>query len=209
MICLRPPDKGGGELASGGFWFLVALLFPLLAWTAEIPPLKARVTDLTGTLNPQQRGALEQTLAEFESRKGAFHHFMDDDEIHGEVEHYYNDAVLKGILQNPANAIYVAERGKEMLGYCIVLPKDRRGRPRILQFFVAPKAQRQGVGELLFEHSINHLKEAGVPEVFISTLSDNVVGHSFFTKQGCRLIYDYDSVWDGTVRRVLLFYKAI
>jgi uncharacterized protein len=44
---------------------------PLLAFAADIPPLKARVTDLTNTLNAQQRGALEQTLAEFEQRKGA------------------------------------------------------------------------------------------------------------------------------------------
>jgi uncharacterized protein len=50
---------------------LLALFLPLLAWAAEIPPLKARVTDLTGTLNAQQKSALEQTLAEFEARKGA------------------------------------------------------------------------------------------------------------------------------------------
>jgi uncharacterized protein len=43
----------------------------LLACAADIPPLKARVTDLTGTLSAQQRSALEQTLAEFESKKGA------------------------------------------------------------------------------------------------------------------------------------------
>ena len=36
-----------------------------------VPPLQSRVTDLTGTLDGQQRGALEQTLAEFEARKGA------------------------------------------------------------------------------------------------------------------------------------------
>src|SRR2546428_1281645 len=71
MIGFRPPDKGGSELASGGFCFLLALLFPVRAFAADIPPLKARVTDLTSTLNAQQRGALEQTLAEFEARKGA------------------------------------------------------------------------------------------------------------------------------------------
>jgi uncharacterized protein len=50
-----------------------SLLFVVLAATAQVavPPLKARVTDLTGTLNEQQRSALEHTLAEFESRKGA------------------------------------------------------------------------------------------------------------------------------------------
>jgi len=36
-----------------------------------VPPLKARVTDLTDTLNQNQRNALEQTLAEFEARKGS------------------------------------------------------------------------------------------------------------------------------------------
>jgi uncharacterized protein len=35
-----------------------------------VPPLKARVTDLTGTFTREQATALEQTLAEFEKRKG-------------------------------------------------------------------------------------------------------------------------------------------
>src|SRR6267143_1280305 len=47
------------------------LLFSLLVWAVDVPPLKARVTDLSGTLNAQQRASLEQTLAEFEARKGA------------------------------------------------------------------------------------------------------------------------------------------
>ena len=47
------------------------LIFVLPLRAAEIPPLKARVTDLTSTLNAQQRDALEHTLAEFEQRKGA------------------------------------------------------------------------------------------------------------------------------------------
>jgi len=47
-------------------------VLPVLALVAaDIPPLKSRVTDLTNTLNEQQRAALEQTLAEFEARKGA------------------------------------------------------------------------------------------------------------------------------------------
>ncbi|MCX7138461.1 MAG: YgcG family protein [Proteobacteria bacterium] len=36
-----------------------------------IPPLKERVTDLTGTLSAQQQATLEQTLAAFETRKGS------------------------------------------------------------------------------------------------------------------------------------------
>jgi uncharacterized protein len=47
------------------------LLIGVAAAAIAVPPLKARVTDLTNTLNEGQRAALEQTLAEFEARKGA------------------------------------------------------------------------------------------------------------------------------------------
>jgi uncharacterized protein len=36
-----------------------------------VPPLEARVTDLTGTLTAAQQAQIEQRLAEFEARKGA------------------------------------------------------------------------------------------------------------------------------------------
>lgn len=36
-----------------------------------VPPLKARVTDLTGTLNAQQKSELESRIAAFESRRGS------------------------------------------------------------------------------------------------------------------------------------------
>jgi uncharacterized protein len=50
-----------------------ALLLLLCAALAQVavPQLAARVTDLTGTLTPQQRAALEERLAAFEARKGS------------------------------------------------------------------------------------------------------------------------------------------
>jgi uncharacterized protein len=51
---------------------LLGILFPVQAEAlVAVPALKARVTDLTGTLNQGQRAALEQTLTEFEARKGS------------------------------------------------------------------------------------------------------------------------------------------
>lgn len=55
---------------------LCALLLwlPLFAGAADVvplPPLKARVTDLTGTLTPPQQTALAQRLAALEKSKGA------------------------------------------------------------------------------------------------------------------------------------------
>ena len=48
-----------------------AALAQLAFAQTAIPPLKSPVTDLTGTLDSQQRSALEQTILEFEKRKGA------------------------------------------------------------------------------------------------------------------------------------------
>jgi uncharacterized protein len=51
-----------------GFLFLVALA----AWAqVAVPPLTARVTDLTGTLTREQQAGLERMLQEFEARKGS------------------------------------------------------------------------------------------------------------------------------------------
>jgi len=51
---------------------LVLLLVAVAAWAdVAVPPLKGRVTDLTGTLKPEQVSSLEQLLRSFEARKGS------------------------------------------------------------------------------------------------------------------------------------------
>lgn len=50
----------------------LALFMPWAAWPqVAVPPLAARVTDLTGTLSAGQKASLEQTLQAFEARKGS------------------------------------------------------------------------------------------------------------------------------------------
>jgi uncharacterized protein len=50
---------------------LVVFFLAAAAWAqVAVPPLKGRVTDLTGTLKPEQVASLEQMLQSFEARKG-------------------------------------------------------------------------------------------------------------------------------------------
>jgi diamine N-acetyltransferase len=143
------------------------------------------------------------------SREKAFAHFMDADEIEADIEKYYNDTVMDQILADPANAMFVAEKDGKLLGYICVLPVDRKGRPRLLQFYVHPEAQRQGVGGVLFQRGCAFLKEAGKEEVFITTVRANNIGLAFFDKQGCRLIYNYESIWDGVSHEVTVFHRRL
>jgi len=50
---------------------VVAGLLGVARAEVPVPPLKTRVTDLTGTLNAQQKGELESRIAAFESRRGS------------------------------------------------------------------------------------------------------------------------------------------
>lgn len=139
------------------------------------------------------------------ARQVSFGYFMTLEDIGSDVEHYYNDKELDSILANPANAIYVAQRGQKILGHLCVLPKDRHGHPRILQFFVRPECQRKGVGELLFERACSHLREAGSTQLMVGTVIQNTYGRSFFEKKGLEQIEEYDSVWDGKTSTVALY----
>ena len=69
----RPPAPGLAALLAAPLW-LAALMTVVPAAAQplrEVPPLEARVTDLTGTLTQAEQAGLEAELAGFESRKGA------------------------------------------------------------------------------------------------------------------------------------------
>lgn len=51
--------------------FLLCLLSLLAQAEVPVPPLQARVTDLTGTLTPDQQTGIESRLAAFEQKKGS------------------------------------------------------------------------------------------------------------------------------------------
>lgn len=75
------PGAHAPRLAQQGLWLAGRLLWAVVAsllWslsagaqdTQPVPALKARVTDTTGTLKPEQRDGLEQKLATFEAQSG-------------------------------------------------------------------------------------------------------------------------------------------
>ena len=63
---------GFGVAAIAGFLFAATIPWVAAAQSLQpIPALAARVTDLTGTLTPEERSAIEEKLSAFEARKGA------------------------------------------------------------------------------------------------------------------------------------------
>ncbi len=58
-------------LLTAALWLATALPARAQSDMVAVPPLAARVTDLTGTLSAQQRSALEQVLADYEQQHGS------------------------------------------------------------------------------------------------------------------------------------------
>ncbi|GAQ27789.1 hypothetical protein SAMD00023378_1472 [Ralstonia sp. NT80] len=58
-------------LLTAALWLAAALPARAQSDMVAVPPLAARVTDLTGTLSAQQRSALEQVLADYEQQRGS------------------------------------------------------------------------------------------------------------------------------------------
>ncbi|CAJ0808923.1 TPM domain-containing protein [Ralstonia flaminis] len=58
-------------LLTAALWLTTALPARAQSDEVAVPPLAARVTDLTGTLSAQQRSALEQVLADYEQQRGS------------------------------------------------------------------------------------------------------------------------------------------
>ncbi|MGC2520143.1 MAG: TPM domain-containing protein [Burkholderiales bacterium] len=60
-----------GRVAVGVIFLLAPVVFVAAADAVPVPPLKSRVTDLTGTLSAAQIQSLDGTLREFERGKGS------------------------------------------------------------------------------------------------------------------------------------------
>lgn len=70
MILLEALSKTPRHVPSAAL-LLVLLLIGIAIAEVAVPPLQARVTDLSGTLTTEQRQSLEQQLATFEARRGS------------------------------------------------------------------------------------------------------------------------------------------
>jgi ribosomal protein S18 acetylase RimI-like enzyme len=85
-----------------------------------------------------------------------------------------------------ARGVLVAEVEGQVVGYvtCRVDPESRIG--WIPNLAVIPEHQGEGVGRLLLEAALEHLRQAGMECAKIETLEQNPVGPTFYPSLGFR-----------------------
>jgi ribosomal protein S18 acetylase RimI-like enzyme len=95
-------------------------------------------------------------------------------------------------LDEPDAAIFVAEQSAEVIGYAYVALESYdymslRGPAGILHdIIVDPTARGRGVGRLLLEAVLAHLKARGAPQVVLSTAVKNEAAQRLFARAGFR-----------------------
>jgi len=100
--------------------------------------------------------------------------------------------MYRATLMNPAVTVYIAEEGKNAIGFVVAVVHQRPDTPmgwtqiilEVDQIGVAPSARRRGVGHELF-HAVRELADqVSANRIGLTTWSFNVEAHRFFEAEG-------------------------
>jgi ribosomal-protein-alanine N-acetyltransferase len=90
----------------------------------------------------------------------------------------------------------VAEHNHEILGFMIY--ELHKSRLRILNFAVAPHAQRQSVGSQMVRRLIDKLSQQRRKEILLEVRETNLFAQLFFKNQGFRAVHVLRKHYDDT-----------
>ena len=126
-----------------------------------------------------------------------------------EIAHRSGD-VLSGYVgswvTDPRRVALVAVDGEEIVGFVIAGPPEHEGvagDAEISLIYVAPKAQRRGVGRLLICHALRRLRAAEIRSLFLWTLRDNRIGAAFYEGLGASVLRE---AWSESNQNFLVAY---
>jgi len=91
------------------------------------------------------------------------------------------EAISSYLARNPGHS-FVARDGEQLAGAVLCGHDGRRG--YLHHLAVQPSYRRQGIGQNLVEHCMEHLKAAGIDKCHIFVYADNQDGQSFWNKTG-------------------------
>lgn len=122
-----------------------------------------------------------------------FHHALDDRRffLARGIEEGYRDWFSRELAQ-PAAILLVAQRDREVVGYCYGrleardwnMLLDRHA--ALHDVFVRADARQHRAGELLVSAFLDHARAKGAPRVVLSTATQNEAAQGLFAKLGFR-----------------------
>lgn len=99
---------------------------------------------------------------------------------------------LGGMLDDPSIVVWLAERASEVVGYVLVMTKERAANPfcharltaEIDQIAVDAGSRETGVGRALIEHAIDHAATSGIETVELNVWAFNEAARCAFEAVG-------------------------
>jgi ribosomal protein S18 acetylase RimI-like enzyme len=92
-----------------------------------------------------------------------------------------HEATERYLLRNPGLS-FVARSGDKIVG-CVMCGHDGR-RGYLHHLAVEPGFRRQGIGSVLVSRCIAALEQLGIQKTHIEVLTENTLGHQYWTSQG-------------------------
>jgi len=99
---------------------------------------------------------------------------------------YRKQRQLEEDISAHPDGIFIAEIDNSVVGYISTRVDHETNIGRIMNFAVLPAQQKKGIGKVLMDRAMTHLKSEGMEYVRIETLEQNAAGRHFYPRLGFR-----------------------
>lgn len=133
--------------------------------------------------------------------------FLSDKIIHKVTELWHNPELLKKQIANPHVHFLVAEDSQnDFLGLITAVENDA-GNIVLGRLYVHPDKQRQGIGSLLLDKSIENYPKA--QKIHLEVEENDIKGVNFYRERGFQIVEERDENIEGTHLKVLVMEKEL
>ncbi len=133
--------------------------------------------------------------------------FLSDKIIHKVTELWHNPELLKKQIANPhVHFLIAVSPSDEPLGLATAVENDS-GNIVLGRLYVHPRSQRQGIGSLLLEKSIQ--KYPAAKKIHLEVEENDIKGVNFYLKNGFKKIETRKENIEGTILNVFVMEKKL
>lgn len=117
----------------------------------------------------------------------------------------FTDAWSENSIKNEIEkgSVLVAKRGGNLVGYCIFMKSADEG--EIYKIAVDRSVQRQGIGSIILEKTISHLKELGAENIYLEVRKSNEKAINLYEKFGFLKLGERKNYYPDNSEDALLF----
>lgn len=113
------------------------------------------------------------------------------------LNRFYSRAALQRAVAQNRSWFFVAARQQEITGFAQFILREEEKSGELSRIYVQPEWQRVGVGGRLLAEGLAALAREGVERILVVVEKNNIIGRSFYEKNGFRQSREFSAELPG------------